>query len=130
MPKILIVDDDPQIVKMLARFFKAAEYTVETAEDGLVGIEIAKKFVPDVVVADVAMPNLDGKALCAMLKKDARTGKIPFLYLSGDDHIGQVEDALKEGGDGYIRKPFDLKRLMEKVEQLIHRARFPEGGPR
>lgn len=119
MPRILIVDDDQQILAMLSRFFMAADYTVATAPDGLEAMETAKRFAPDIVVADVAMPNLDGIALCSMLKKNPRTEKIPFLYLSGDDHIGKVEDALLEGGDGYVRKPFDLKRLMEKVEALV-----------
>ena len=123
MPKILIVDDDPQILAMLSRFFMAANYTVATAQDGIEGLETVKRFSPDLVIADVGMPNMDGVSMCAVLKKDSATAAIPFLYLSGENHIGKVEDALVEGGAGYVLKPFDFKRLIEKVARLLERKR-------
>ena len=114
-----MVDDDPLVRTMLARFFNAADYEIVTASDGLEGMEKAKELLPDIVLVDVAMPNLGGIELCALLKENARTGKIPVLFLSGDDHIAKVEEALKRGGEGYVHKPFNLARLMDKVNQIL-----------
>lgn len=126
MPKILIVDDDPQVLNMLSRFFRAANFEVSAAGDGLEGVELAKRFRPDIVIADVGMPNLDGIGMCAILKKDPSTQNIRFLFLSGEGQIGKVENALGEGAEGYVLKPFDLKRLMEKVERLLARREPPQ----
>ncbi len=119
MKKILIVDDEVQIRQMLERFFKAAGYATVLAADGLDGLEKASSEKPDLVVADIDMPQLDGIGMCATLKTNPATAHIPFLFLSGDNQIGKVEEALQQGGDGYVTKPFDLPRLMAKVRALL-----------
>ncbi len=119
MKSILIVDDDPQVRNFLVRVFKAEGFTAGTAADGLEGLEKAATDKPDLMIVDVAMPKLDGVGLCAMLKKNPATSAIPVLFLSGDGHMGLVEDALKEGGEGYVLKPFDLPRFMEKVRGIL-----------
>ena len=119
MKKILIVDDDFQVRNMLDRFFKAAGFTTVIAADGLEGLEKASQEKPDLVVADIEMPQLDGIGMCSTLKNNPATAHIPFLFLSGDGQIGKVEEALQQGGDGYVTKPFDLPRLMTKVRGLL-----------
>lgn len=119
MKKILVVDDEPLVRNALVRFFSASGFSTVSASDGLEGLEKVASEKPDLVIADVDMPQLDGIGLCGMIKKNPATSHIPFLFLSGDGQIGKVEEALENGGDGYVLKPFDLPRLILKVKGLL-----------
>jgi CheY-like chemotaxis protein len=106
---------------MFGRMLLAADYEVFGAKDGLEGVEKAKSMIPDLIIADVNMPNLDGLGLCHILKRNPLTAHIPVLFLTGMDTIGDAEKALKEGPDGYITKPCDPDRLLAKVESLLEK---------
>jgi two-component system chemotaxis response regulator CheY len=119
MPRILVIDDEPGVRNLLGRFLRSANFEVSFAEDGLEGLEKVKSDPPDLIVADVAMPNLDGITLCSMLKKDPATSNIPFLIITGHGTIGEAEEALQEKPDGYLTKPFELSRVLHKIESLL-----------
>ena len=78
-----------------------------------------KSFYPDSIVLDMEMPQMNGVAVCAVLKNDSRTCRIPVLFLSGEGRIGRVEDALREGAGGYLTKPIDFSRLKTKIESCL-----------
>ena len=119
MKKILIVDDEDSVREILSRLLKAAQFEVLLARDGIEGLKKAKKSLPDLVVSDVVMPELDGISLCAAVKNDPTTGHIPFLFITTQAKIGEIEEAMKHSPDGYITKPFELPRIMQKVHALL-----------
>jgi DNA-binding response OmpR family regulator len=128
MRKILVIDDDVGIRDVLARVLKTREYDVSFAEDGLEGLEKAEEIGPDLILLDVQMPRMNGLSLCHLLKKGHKTAKIPVLFVTSDGTLGTVEDALKEGANGYIVKPIDFVRLTEKIEALFKTTREDEAG--
>jgi CheY-like chemotaxis protein len=114
--RILIVDDEPGVRTILRRFFEISGFNVVEAADGLEGFETANDVMPDCVILDMEMPVMNGIDLCSYLKRTPRTRHIPVLFLTGEGRMGPTEDALKQGADGYMTKPFDLLRLLKKIE--------------
>jgi DNA-binding response OmpR family regulator len=119
MNPILIIDDEPGIRAILGRLLKAEGYEIVFAQDGLEGLETAKKVHPAMILLDQTMPQMDGLSLCQLLKDNKETAGIPILFVTGEGKLGSVEDALQAGAVGYITKPFDLKRVVDKVKALI-----------
>jgi len=105
MPKkILIVDDEPQMVSMIELRLQAAGYTVITACDGQEGLETAKKEVPDLIILDVMMPKMDGYKVCGLLKADTRYNKIPIVMFTARAQEADKQLSQEVGADGYINK--------------------------
>lgn len=119
MKKILIIDDEPVIRETLGRFLRTMDYEILFAQDGLEGLEKTKAFHPNLVIVDILMPRMDGFSFCSILKKDTKTARIPVLFLTGQGRLGDAEMALAEGAGGFLTKPFDFSRIMEKVESLL-----------
>lgn len=120
MKKILIVDDEPSVREILSRLLKAAQFEVVLAENGIEGLKKVKKYLPDLIISDVVMPELDGISLCAAVKSDPLTNHIPFLFITTQATIGEVEEAMRQSPDGYITKPFEFPRIMKKVHALLN----------
>ncbi|MFT5819734.1 MAG: two-component system alkaline phosphatase synthesis response regulator PhoP [Crocinitomix sp.] len=120
--KILIVDDEPDILKLLTYNFEKEGYQVFTASTGTDAIAIALKVVPEVVFLDVMLPDIDGIEVCELLRKQAvlNTTYIIFLSARGEDY-SQVA-GYRAGGDDYIVKPVRLRVLMHKVKALLDRG--------
>lgn len=119
--KILVVDDDEDIVKLIKIRLQAKGFEVITALDGDTGLFMAKKHNPDLVVADLTMPGMNGWQMSLKLKQDDKYKKIPVIILSAlIDKEGLPGDA--EVGDFYLAKPFDADKLMAKINELL-----PEG---
>jgi CheY-like chemotaxis protein len=119
MSKILIIDDEPPVRKMIGRVLHARGHQIFEAGDGLEGLEQAAGIRPDLILLDIGMPKINGLELCRLLKSDPKTATAHVLFLTGEDRLGVVEDALKEGASGYVVKPFDLGRLAEKIDTLL-----------
>ncbi len=115
---ILVVDDNKDIVSFLSDQLKE-KYLVLTAYNGLEGYEIAINAVPDLVLADVMMPELDGRELCKKIKTDDKTSHIPVILLSALDSDKNQLKGIESGADEYISKPFDVQILHKKIENLI-----------
>ena len=117
--RILLVDDEPDFVKVASRRLEAAGYEVVTALDGEKGLKIARAEEPDLILLDVALPGLDGYKVCKKLKEDGRTRGIPILLFTARAPNGVEREGSKCGADGYIYKPFDTKTLFEKIRSAL-----------
>jgi two-component system, OmpR family, response regulator MprA len=124
-PAILVVDDDPPIVRMLERTLAAEGYAVESAGDGGTGLAAVERSAPDLIVLDVAMPGLDGLAFCRRLR--AKRLSIPVLLLTARDEVPDRVAGLDAGADDYLVKPFATDELLARVRALLRRGRPAEG---
>ena len=118
-PHILVVDDEPQITRVLRTSLDAQGYEVRVANDGETALEIVKDFVPDLVITDLAMPRMNGIELCRQLRKISQT---PIIVLSvrGDER-SKVE-ALDSGADDYVTKPFGSGELLARIRATLRRS--------
>jgi ligand-binding sensor domain-containing protein/signal transduction histidine kinase/DNA-binding response OmpR family regulator len=117
-PMMLVVEDNPEVLNFIAANFITA-YQVHTAEDGLEGLRLATELIPDIIISDVMMPNMNGIALCTTLKTDARTSHIPVILLTARTPLIFKLEGLETGADDYITKPFSLDILEARVYNLI-----------
>ena len=120
---ILVVDDEPQITRVLKTTLSSQGYGVRTASDGDEALLILKEWTPDLVITDLRMPNLGGLELCRQIRARSR---IPIIVLSvkGEERI-KVE-ALDAGADDYVTKPFGVHELLARVRAALRRAAAPE----
>ena len=124
MTRILVVDDEPQIVRALAINLRARGYAVSTAGDGAEALEVAVAAPPDVVVLDLGLPDMDGVAVITALR---RASAVPILVLSGRaDSVDKV-DALDAGADDYVTKPFGMDELLARLRVMVRRS-TPDGA--
>lgn len=119
MKKILIVDDEPNIVMSLEYTFKKNNFEVYIARDGQEALDILKNQLPDVIILDVMMPMVDGFATLEQIKKDERLQHCKVIFLSAKNKEKDIEKGLSLGADLYVVKPFSLKKLVEQVQNLI-----------
>ena len=120
--KLLVVEDDKEIRKYL-REILGREYQVLEAEDGLQGLELVIKELPDCVITDVMMPEMDGIELCKKIKTNEKTCHIPVILLTAKTAIEQRIEGLEVGADSYIPKPFNVTHLRTRVRKLIELRR-------
>jgi len=116
---VLVVDDDPVIVRLLEVNFEMEGFTVRMAGDGQEGLDVARAEHPDVVVSDVMMPKLSGIELVSGLKADASTASIPVILLSAKAQASDIRAGLAAGADDYVTKPFEPLELVDKVLKLL-----------
>jgi len=118
--KILLVEDDKALIEMYAIKFKEEGFNLLMAEDGLAGLELAKKESPDVVLLDVMLPKMDGFAILTELKKDPKTQKIAVLMLSNLGQQSDIEKGKKLGASDYVVKAsMTPKEVVEKVKSYL-----------
>ena len=119
MKKIVIVDDEPNIVMALEYTFKKNNFEVFIARDGKEALEIIEKQLPDVIILDVMMPMVDGYATLEEIKKAARLAHCKVIFLSAKNKDKDIEKGLALGANLYVVKPFSAKKLVEQVHELI-----------
>ena len=120
---ILIVDDESQIARVLRTSLSSHGYDIRVANDGETALEIMKDWSPDLVVTDLAMPNMDGLELCRRLR--AKT-QIPIIVLSVRGEERTKVQALDAGADDYVTKPFGIEELLARVRAHLRRAQTEE----
>jgi DNA-binding response OmpR family regulator len=118
MPRILLIEDDPNALEMLRFRFKKAGYDVSEAIDGDEGLLKALR-KPDLIFLDIRIPKIDGWELCKMLKSEPRTKLIPVVMLTGCAQPVQEEYGKACGADAYLTKPWDPKELMSVTRRLL-----------
>jgi two-component system, OmpR family, response regulator RpaA len=124
-PRVLAVDDEPEVRDIVLRYLTRQGFEVRTAADAGETMEILPTWVPEVILLDIIMPGISGIELCARVRSDPRYAKIPVLFLTGR---GSVEDRIRGfevGGDDYLAKPFDLRELTLRIRALLRRADTP-----
>lgn len=116
--KILVVDDEPQITRVLRRSLTAHQYSVRTAADGLSALDTFHDWHPDVIITDLQMPEMDGIELCRAIRKISAT---PIIVLSVKGEEKTKIEALDAGADDYITKPFSIDELLARVRATVRR---------
>ena len=117
-PEVLIIDDNVDIRTYL-RTVLSEKYNVSEAADGKAGLELARKIVPDIVLSDIMMPVMDGLAFCQQLKTDKAISHIPVILLTARSLDEQRAEGYEHGADAYLSKPFSLRLLFSRIDNLI-----------
>jgi len=117
--RILIVDDEEGMVKVVKMYLEHHRYEVITANDGQVGLEKAKTEKPDLIVLDLMLPKIDGYKVCGLLKRDARYAKTPVILFTAKAQEKDVKLGEEVGADAYLIKPFEPEILLSKIKELL-----------
>ncbi len=120
--RILIVEDDADIANMLQLYFKAQGYEIYVAPRGSVALELTREKLPQVIVLDIMLPDIDGYEVCRRLRTNLRTSHIPIIFLTQKDERSDRIRGLELGADDYITKPFDVEELRLRVRNTIKSA--------
>lgn len=125
--RVLFVDDEGQIRKLVQTFLQKHGYVVTTANDGYEALRAVKAARPHIVITDVAMPNLNGLELTRRLRAEAATARLPVIMLSAKKQADDILAGYAQGADEYVAKPVELAVLAAKVDLLLRRVRAAEG---
>jgi two-component system phosphate regulon response regulator PhoB len=126
MPRtVLVIDDEPEMLRLLDYNLTRAGYAVLTARDGESGLAAARRHAPDLVILDIMMPGLDGLEVCKRLRQEPVTAPRPILMLTAKAEEADRVLGLELGADDYLVKPFGMRELLARVKALLRRA---EGG--
>ena len=123
--RILVVDDESQITRVLRTSLSSQGYDIRVANDGETALEIMKDWTPELVITDLSMPNMDGLELCRHLRLKSR---VPIIVLSVRGQERTKVDALDAGADDYITKPFGIEELLARVRASLRRVPVNEGN--
>lgn len=119
--KILVVDDEPDVVELVEFNLRNAGFDVVTAEDGEAAVKKARSSCPDLMVLDVMLPEIDGFEVCKLLRRDPSTAKIPIIMLTAKAAEIDRVLGLEFGADDYLTKPFSPRELILRIKKLIQR---------
>ncbi len=122
MKKILIVEDNTDVRENLQEILELSNYTVVAAENGKLGVEKAFSELPDMILCDIMMPELDGYGVLHILSRDRRTADIPFIFLTAKAEKDDFRRGMSLGADDYITKPFDDVALLETIEGRLKKS--------
>ena len=117
--KILIIDDEPDILELLCLRLEANNYEVISASDGQKGLDKARNENPDLIILDLMLPRIDGYKVCRMLKFDERFKNIPIILFTARTQEADMKLGQEVGADAYITKPFEPNILLSKVAELL-----------
>ncbi len=119
MKKILLVDDEPNIIMSLEYTFKKQNFEVFIARDGEEALDILKSEQPDLIILDIMMPNVDGYATIESVKKNESLADCKVIFLSAKNKESDIEKGMQLGANAYMTKPFSIKKLVELVNELV-----------
>lgn len=125
--RILVVDDERDLVDLITYNLQRNGYTVLTAGDGNEALDIATRELPDLVVLDLMLPGIDGTEVARRLKSDSRTQSIPIIMLTAKSEETDVVVGLTLGADDYVTKPFSMKILLARLQTILRRAEQTAG---
>jgi two-component system, OmpR family, KDP operon response regulator KdpE len=120
--RILVVDDEPQITRVLRRSLSSKGYEVQVAEDGEEALDVFRKWNPDIVITDLFMPRMGGLELCRRIRKSSQ---VPILILSVKGEERAKVEALDTGADDYVTKPFGMDELFARIRVALRRSSMP-----
>jgi len=126
--KVLIVEDERDILEVMSYNLQREGYAVLTSRDGAKGLAMAGKETPDIILLDLMLPGLDGLEVCRRLKGDPQTRNIPIIMVTAKGEESDVVIGLGMGADDYVVKPFGPRELVARVKAMLRRKRVPEAG--
>lgn len=119
--KILVIDDEPDIVKVVVFRLKNEGYDLEAAMDGQQGLERAKTMDPDIILLDITLPKMNGYEVCERLKAEEATRNIPVIFMTASVSAGPFHERFAStGAQGYVAKPFDFPQLLREIQRFIN----------
>jgi DNA-binding NarL/FixJ family response regulator len=122
MKKILIIEDEPEMRRNLATVLRLEKYQPLTAENGNIGVELAKRERPDLILCDVMMPGLDGYGVLQALREDAQLALIPFVFLTAKGEKDDLRSGMNLGADDYLTKPVAKADLLNTIDARLRRS--------
>jgi DNA-binding NarL/FixJ family response regulator len=122
MKKILVIEDEPEMLRNLTTILRLERFTPLPAENGRLGIELAKKEKPDLILCDVMMPELDGYGVIAALRTEPETVTIPFIFLTSKGEKPDIRAGMNLGADDYLTKPLAKADLLAAIRSRLERA--------
>ena len=129
--KIALIEDNTEMRENIQEILELADYTVLTAENGKLGVEMIKKELPDLILCDIMMPELDGYGVLYMVSKNPATASIPFIFLTAKSERDDFRKGMNLGADDYLTKPFDDTELLDAIEKRLTRIeQFSKDIPR
>jgi two-component system response regulator MprA len=126
--KVLIVDDEENIIEFIRLGLRYEGFQVESASDGEQGITAAQRVSPDLIILDLMLPGIDGLEVCRRLRANPITRDIPVLMLTAKDEVRDRITGLRTGADDYLAKPFDFDELLERMRAILRRSRPRTNG--
>jgi two-component system, OmpR family, phosphate regulon response regulator PhoB len=126
-PRVLIADDDADILRLVERRLGHRGYAISTASNGIEAFEAATNDPPDVAIVDWVMPGLEGAELCRRLRSDERTATLPIVLLTARAAEADIHEGLEAGANAFLTKPFDIGELDQVLRRLIE-AQSKDGG--
>jgi len=125
-PLVLVVDNDPAVLRLVARSLEAGGYEAITAGEGMTALRLVERERPNLVLLDIVMPGLDGFQVCQRIRELTDT---PIIMLSVKDEVTDIAHGLGTGADDYISKPFSPNELLAHTKAVLRRTQFPEWMP-
>ncbi|MFS8742168.1 response regulator transcription factor [Synechococcus sp. WC10meta] len=120
--RLLVVDDDPNLVLLVKDYLEFRGYEVVAASNGLEALEVMRRLIPDLIICDVMMPEMDGYTFVQTLRSDRATDWIPVIFLSARGQTADRVRGLNTGADAYLVKPFEPEELVAQVEATLKRT--------
>ncbi|MDB9755772.1 response regulator [Winogradskyella sp.] len=124
MKKVLIIEDNPDVRENTADILELAGYETATAENGKIGVEKVKQLLPDIIVCDIMMPELDGYGVLQDLNKNPKTASIPFIFLTAKTEKIDMRKGMNLGADDYLAKPFTENELLDAINSRLKKHDF------
>ena len=120
--KVLVVDDDPQIRKILTRMLEPSTYEIRSVDDGFAAIQSVREWGPDLVILDIMMPGMSGIEVCRQIREENAGGTLQILMLSAKDSQADRLRALEYGANDYVTKPFHIASLGRKIQYMFEKS--------
>ena len=122
MKSILLIEDNEDLRENTAEILELANFKVHTAENGKIGVKMARELLPDLIICDIMMPELDGFGVLFALSKNAETENIPFIFLTAKSERSDIRKGMNLGADDYLVKPFDEMELLDAIETRLKKS--------
>ena len=121
--RVLVIEDEKDIRNIIVTYLKFSNYEVIEAEDGIDGLDKARLLLPDLIISDISMPNMDGFTVLEELMEHQNTAQIPFIFLSALSDRNSIRKGMSLGADDYLSKPFTKIELLTAVESRLSKKR-------
>jgi DNA-binding response OmpR family regulator len=117
---LLIVDDEPDLLRLTTLFLRKKGYEILTATDGEMAVKVAQECLPDFILLDVKLPKLNGYEVFEKIRADKSLPRMPIIFATADASVHVSENTTRLGAEGYLLKPFDAAALIQKIEQCLN----------